>query len=309
MTIGAGPRGWALALALGVGALGALGHAAGPGRDPKDGLARLARAYETFQAATARSPLGIPLAVHADPDGEVLAAEAEGWMEAPFAELAQALSRPSDWCEFVPLNPNVKACTCWAPRGEGSLLRVFVGRKVYQDPERVYRLEYAFQVARREAGYLRVVLTAPRGPLGTSDYRLELEAMPAGAGSFMRFRSSHRSSRWSRAATGLYLATLGRNKVGFTVAGQDPSGRPVYVRGVQGILERNVVRYYLALGVYLAARRLPPEERFEACLRGWFEAAERYPRQLRELSEQEYLDAKRRERRRQQELQLGAQAR
>ena len=65
--------------------------------------------------------------------------------------------------------------------------------------------------------------------------------------------------------------------------------------GVRGIVERNAVRYYLALDALLRTRRLPPGKRFEARIQTWFDLAARYP-PLREMEREQYLEIKRRER-------------
>jgi hypothetical protein len=66
------------------------------------------------------------------------------------------------------------------------------------------------------------------------------------------------------------------------------------------VVERNTMRYYLAIGAYLDSLSLPPQQRIERRLRDWFAATERYPRQLHEISQDEYLVMKRREIERQQ---------
>jgi hypothetical protein len=66
------------------------------------------------------------------------------------------------------------------------------------------------------------------------------------------------------------------------------------------VVERNTMRYYLAIEAFLGALAAPPQARFEKRLRDWFAAAERYPRQLHEMEQGEYLDMKRKERLRQQ---------
>jgi hypothetical protein len=72
-------------------------------------------------------------------------------------------------------------------------------------------------------------------------------------------------------------------------------GRPRYIGGMRGVVERNTVRYYLAVQAWLAARELPREARIEQALRNWYALVERWPRQLHELSESRYLAMKRRE--------------
>jgi hypothetical protein len=77
----------------------------------------------------------------------------------------------------------------------------------------------------------------------------------------------------------------------------------VYVGGVKGAIERNAMRYFLALDAFLDTMHLPEEVRYEGSLQTFFDATERYPRQLRERGREEYLEAKMREREVQLELQ------
>ena len=88
--------------------------------------------------------------------------------------------------------------------------------------------------------------------------------------------------------------------MGFTVTGTQADGQPLHIGGTRGVVERNTMRYYLAIEVFLGALSAPPQVRFEKRLRDWFAAAERYPRQLHEMEQGEYLDMKRKEHLRQQ---------
>ena len=65
------------------------------------------------------------------------------------------------------------------------------------------------------------------------------------------------------------------------------------VRGVRGALERNTMRYYLALDAYLHALDSPAEQRFEQSLERWFTDTERFARQLREVQHDDYISMKR----------------
>jgi hypothetical protein len=105
----------------------------------------------------------------------------------------------------------------------------------------------------------------------------------------------------ARIAMKAYLATVGSGKVGFSVVGKDEEGKPQYVGGVLGVVERNTMRYYLAIDAYLDSLALPAGEQQDKRLRDWFAATERYARQLHELNENEYLTMKKSEVARQQE--------
>ena len=104
----------------------------------------------------------------------------------------------------------------------------------------------------------------------------------------------------NRANIDAYLGTLGRDKVGFTVVGRLADGQPRHVGGMRGVVERNSMRYYLAIEAFLGARASPGQSRAEKSFRDWVAAIERYPRQLHDMEQGEYLAMKRKEYLRQQ---------
>jgi hypothetical protein len=109
-----------------------------------------------------------------------------------------------------------------------------------------------------------------------------------------------------RAAIKTYYATLGRDKRGFSIIAAGKNGDPVYVVGVRGSLERNAVRYYLAIQAYMDTLRIPSNQRFEKRNIHWYELMARFPRQLYESDKREYLANKRREHNNQLMLQIEA---
>ena len=62
--------------------------------------------------------------------------------------------------------------------------------------------------------------------------------------------------------------------------------------GVRGVVERNTMRYYLAIDAYLDA---PGPQGREKRLGEWFDDTERYARQLHEMDRDDYLAMKRSE--------------
>ena len=90
-----------------------------------------------------------------------------------------------------------------------------------------------------------------------------------------------------------YLATLGRDKVGFTSTVPYSGGSPGYIGGVRGVVERNTMRYYLAMEAYLATLSAPLQTRQEKRLHSWFTSTEQYARQLHEVDRATYLEMKR----------------
>ena len=144
-------------------------------------------------------------------------------------------------------------------------------------------------------------LEAGEGPLGTRDLRIVVAAMPADDGkTFIRLSYSYAYGTVARLAMQAYLRTIGRDKVGFTVVGKEADGEPHFVGGMRGVVERNTMRYYLAIEAFLGALSAPPKARMAKSLGDWFTATEGYPRQLREMGRAEYLEMKRKEYARQQ---------
>ncbi len=78
-------------------------------------------------------------------------------------------------------------------------------------------------------------------------------------------------------ATRAYLATAGRDKVGFSIQGY-ADGEPVYIGGTGGIIERNAMRYYLALKAYLDTLRCRRRNGSRRRLHAWYDMTEKISR-------------------------------
>ena len=260
-----------------------------------DGAAALQAQHESLRTALANSPFGRPLVLQANdsdaaPQGDVYAV-----IDSPVSAVARSLQNPAQWCEVLMLQTNVKRCAA-VPGAGGTAIEIGIARK-YTDPvDSAQTIAFGWRVEAARPEHLSVLLSAPQGPLGTRNYRLRFEAAPAGEGrAFVHLSYGYESAATARWATNLYLSTSGRDKVGFTVAGRDAQGRPKYVGGMQGVAERNTMRYFLAIDSYLDSLALPASERLERRLRSFHSALERYPAQLHETELQEYLTLKRRE--------------
>ena len=263
---------------------------------------RLQNQYQALRELAHRGPFGVPLSVRSAVRGDQVSAEVSGIIEHPFEAVKASLSSPAFWCDFAPLHPNVKGCTFQRQVRE-TLLTFYIGRRAYQSPEDASPQGYSFAVDTGEPGYLSVTLSAPRGIFGTTDHRFLLEAAGAESWTVVTLRSSYVSSVTTRALTAVYLATAGRNKVGFSREDRGADGPPQYVKGLRGLIERNAMRYYLAFEAFLDLQSVPVSQRFEAGTIAVYDSMERYPTQLHELERAEYLEAKRRERENQLRLQ------
>lgn len=211
----------------------------------------------------------------------------------PFAQVERTLGAAQRWCDIMLLHLNVKGCTRAA--GDPSALQVYLGRKFDEPLSAAHRIGFRYRLLAEAPDYFQASLAAARGPFGTHDYRIAVEAVPLGDRTFLHLTYAYAYGSPAKAAMQAYFATAAAGKVGFTAERRGPDGAPVLVTGLRGALERNVMRYYLAIEAYLDAQSAPPDERLEDRLREWFESTERYALQLHELDEDDYLRMKLRE--------------
>ena len=270
-----------------------------PAAVPAQDASTLRAKHATLQEKYANNQFGRPLVLESTQTSGDLRGDVYTVVEHPFATVQQALQSIDHWCDILILHLNVKRCRA---NGATKLLSLNVGRKFDQPIEDAYELEFMWRVAATTADYLNVQLSAEDGPLSTKNYRIQVEAIPIDAKrSVIHMSYAYGYGFAARMAMQTYLVTLGRNKVGFSITGRNAEGQPVHVAGVLGLLERNTMRYYLAIDAYLSAYALPPGEQFERRIRDWYASTERYAPQLHEMDQAEYLDMKRREMRRQQQ--------
>ncbi len=213
----------------------------------------------------------------------------------PFGTVSAGLNNPDHWCDVMLLHFNTKYCHA-AKGPSGTVLNVNIGKKTPEELSSASRVDFNYSVATATPEYFEIMLNAKDGPLGTSDFRILLEAVALpNAQTFLHLTYSYAINFAGRLAVKTYLATIGSSKVGFTVVGKRADGQPDYIRGVRGLMERNTMRYYLAIDAFLGVAPAAPAARFEKRLQSWFTAVERYPRQLHEMDRGAYLEMKRAE--------------
>jgi hypothetical protein len=259
---------------------------------PAESSESLRATFETLQPKLASSAFGRPLVLESSEEGDKVRGDVFAVVNNSFRDVATGLDTPGKWCEVLILHLNVKSCGV-SPTNKGSSLQLILGRKQASGVDDGQRLVFRFRVVESSADRFQVAMQADDGPLGTEDYELRLEATPKGAEqSFLHLAYAYTFSTTARLAMSTYLGTLGRGKVGFTVTSHAANGEPVYVGGVRGTLERNTMRYYLAIEIVLASVAMPLSERRQWRLNSWFDATEKYGRQLHELTKSEYLAGK-----------------
>lgn len=221
-------------------------------------------------------------------------------LDHPFGTVSQAMKDPAQWCDILILPFNTKYCHAMNSRG-GPVLHVRIGRKFDQPVHSAYKLEFAYRNVAADSTYFESRLNARNGPVGTRDYRIVVSAVPIEGGkTFLHLAYSYGYGVAGRLAMQAYLSTVGADKVGFTTLSRDGEGQPQLIGGVRGAVERNAMRYYLAIDAYLDSLAVPADQRVHKRIQTWFTETERYPRQLREMDRSTYVSMKRHEVERQQ---------
>ncbi len=275
---------------------------AGPALAKPDAVATLRAKHASLEDQLRQNQFKRPLVLDSTETQNRVKGDIYAILEYPFKTVSAGLNNPGHWCDVMLLHVNTKYCHAIAG-SSGTTLRVNIGKKTPEELTDATRVEFNYSVAAVTPEYLEILLNAQNGPLGTSDYRIGLEAVALqNAKTFLHLTYSYAVNFAGRLAMQTYLGTLGRGKVGFTLIGKLADGQPDYIDGVRGLVERNTMRYYLAIDAFLASTSAPPAAQLEQRLQSWFTAIERYPRQLLDIDRAAYLEMKRAEDLRQQTL-------
>jgi hypothetical protein len=256
------------------------------------GADNLQDTYRRNRAKLESNSFGLPLFLESFERGDRVHVDVYGIFNYPFSSVSGVLMIPANWCDIVALHPNVKACVYQEQPGT-ELLTFYIGTKLYQPPEDSRQVIYHYRSVARQKGYLDVSLVADEGPFGTENHIMRFEALPlAGGKTFVHVSYEYSDSVALRLAAKVYFATLGRNKVGFTETGTDGNGKPTYIGGPRGSIERNAVRYYFAIQSVMNSQRYAADSRFGISINEWYDLTSRYKKQLFDLEKKDYLSFK-----------------
>ena len=259
--------------------------------------AGLLKKHEMLTEQLANNPYRRPLVLDSSETPNAVNGNAYAVLDSPFSTFSATFKSPNYWCDVLILHINTKYCRASGDTSP-SKLKMRIGKKTEQELQDAFALEFVYELAAASPGYLSVQLNAPEGPLGTTNYRIELQAVPLGEGkTFMHLRYSYGYGMAGKLAMQGYLATIGRGKIGFTQVNDGQKSRPV--GGVRGTVERNTMRYYLAIEAFLASQGQSTAQQLNMRLRHWFDATEEYAPQLHEVDRDYYLSMKKAEYQRQ----------
>jgi hypothetical protein len=270
---------------------GSLLCAAIPAAAAADDTADALRArYESLSAQLAASPFKRPLVLQSKQEPGTVQGDIHALIEHPFAQFEKVVRGAAQWCDILILHLNVKDCRASPGSGRNKVIAQLGGKR---DDTGAHRIEFTFDIVDERPDYVQIGLAADAGPLGTRNYRIRLEATAIDATrTFVHFAYSYAYGPAATLAMKTYMNTVGAEKVGFTVVDRQRDGTPILVRDVRGALERNAMRYFLAVDACVSTASVPEDRKFEERLARWFDETERYPQQLHEIDRSEYLATK-----------------
>lgn len=255
--------------------------------------------YKALNNALQNNSFNRPLVLKSTESSDTLKGEIYAVLDYPFEQVNGGINNPDHWCDALILHFNIKYCRA-AHSNAGTVLDINLGKKYEQPLAETYDTKLNYENMTTAANYFSIKMNAAEGPLGTKDYRIWVEATPINnKQTFLHFTYAYSFGLTGRLAMNTYLATLGKDKVGFSIESTQANGEPNYIQGVRGVVERNTMRYYLAIDAYLATLKVAPETQQEKRLQYWFDSTERYATQLHEVERTEYLSMKRDETQRQ----------
>lgn len=266
-----------------------------PPGNGEDTAASLKSKYQSLQSQLANNPFKRRISLASTESSSKLAGDIYAVVDHPFNSVRDGLKSPGSWCDVLMLHLNTKQCLV-KNEGGSPMLAVALGRKFDQPLSEAQMVAFKFRQAAATDDFLDARLSADQGPLSTRNYSIVLTATPIEGGkSFIHLSYSYAYGTAARLAMQAYLATLGSDKVGFTATGKEADGSPQYIGGVRGVVERNTMRYYLAIDSFLDHPTAADQEKRFA---SWFDATEQYARQLHETERSDYLAMKKNEYRR-----------
>jgi len=270
-----------------------IGHADSHSTDQK--VVALTKQYQTNKKMLENTQYKKPLMIVSVESDKTLKSEVYAVINHPFSVVQEALIKPEHWCDALILHINVKYCRM-DNSAQGTKIKINVGQKIEQPLAQTYPSVLNFKTIENTSNYFLINLTAKDGPLSTYDYDILIEAIPLkNEQTFIHFKYAYSFGTLGKVAMQTYLTTIGRNKVGFTVSGIQPNGKEVYIKGVRGLIERNTMRYFLAIDAYLAAVNADPEQQLLNRLNNWYDSTELYKTQLHEVPRDEYIQMKQNE--------------
>ena len=259
-------------------------------------MANLRSKFVALKEPLGKNQFKRPLVLESLETSNKLTGDIYAVVDFPFKKASVELNNPDHWCDILLLHINTKYCRA-NTSSSGNTIVVNIGKKTQEELKGVAQIDFVYSTVAKTPEYFQIKLRADEGPMGTSNYLILLEGLDiAGGKTFLHLTYSYVMNFGARMAMHTYLNTTASGKVGFTMTDNAANQKSSYLGGVRGLVERNTMRYFLAINSYLASvSTTPVAAQFEYRLNSWFAATEQYPEQLHEMNKDEYMVMKRAE--------------
>lgn len=248
--------------------------------------------YESIQPQLEQTIYGEPIAIQSLVNENAAYGEVYATLDTSLESLKALFESVTALCDVLTLHTNIKGCKEQST-GSETLLDVYIGRKHYQAAESTNKMKYHLSRHHNGANYIVASLSAIEAPFGVSNLKIYVEAIELNdSQTFLHMGYGYGYSLLGKMAMEGYFLTLGRNKIGFSYVSHNANGDPIYVKGMKGLVERNAMRYFLAIQAYLDTKSVDESARFEKRLGRWFDLTQNYKRQLYEVPRSEYISMK-----------------
>ena len=199
--------------------------------------------------------------------------------EQPYAVVGPALQGMDHWCDILILHLNVKSCRASTPKA-GDTHKPEHRRKFDQPLADAYPVEFLYEVVAARPDYLQVTLERRKRAAGHQPlpHRARSGAQLDARRSFLHLSYSYAYGTAARVAMQGYLATIGRDKVGFSVVGQQSqrsSPSTSAARAAWSSATRCATTWRSKPTSARCRRRR--QEQLEKRLSDWYAGVERYP--------------------------------
>lgn len=209
-----------------------------------------------------------------------------GYTEIPLEDgwehVHRKLKNPVTWCRISLLVPDVRACQI----NEGEKTAIILSLRS-GGTEGVREIEHKFRVDKMGPQWIHVVFRADRAAMGVRDAGLSVVARQGATGVELELEYGLHPSIRSRLATSAYLVGEAGKRPGISYS-ISSDGIREYVTGVRALMERNAMRYFLAVLATLETD--DPVSAVDA----WYEMASRYKADLPEQNKDDYAESRHR---------------
>lgn len=171
----------------------------------EDAAAALRAKYAALAEPLRQSQFQQALVLESAESANQLTGDIYAVMAYPFSEVSAGLNKPVHLCDVLILHVNTKYCHAVTGVAD-TVLRVNIGKKTPESLASAARIEFHHSVMAVNSEYFQILLSAKEGPMSTSDYRIQVEAVALpNAMTFLHLTYSYGFNFMGRLAMQTYL--------------------------------------------------------------------------------------------------------